>query len=398
MSTSKAAERLVIEFGRAVHRYGAPAHRLEEALVHLSRGLGLKGEFFSTPTSLIAAFEGGHTTLVRVDPGDIDLEKLALLDGVVDDVVLKQVSPEEALARVQAIVEAPPPHGPLAIAVAHGLAAGGAARFFTGGAREIATAAVIGLVLGALSVVLSRSVSANRAYPLVASFLASILAAASSWWLGGAAQVATLAGLIVLVPGLTLTVAMAELATRNLVSGTARLMAAGIVFLEIGLGVALGETVSAALFESPPAVTTIAPAAWTEGLALVFSSVGVTMLFQARLSRLPVIVAACFLSFWGARLGAQLFGPALGVFLGAFGVALASNLYARLPNRSALVTLVPALLLLVPGSLGYRSLTSLLHRDTLAGVETATSMFVVAAAIVGGLLMANLAAQPRRSF
>lgn len=391
-------EHLVVEFGRALHRYGAPAHRLEEALVHLSRGLGLKGEFFSTPTSLIAAFGSGNTTLIRIEPGDMDLEKLALLDSVVDDVVLRRVSADEALARVDAIVAAPAPHGPLVVILAHGIVSGAAGRFFAGGLREVLASVVIGLALGALALVLGRSVTATRAYPLLASFLAALLASLSSWLVGAQAAVATLAGLIVLLPGLTLTVAMAELATRNLVSGTARLMSAGIVFLEIALGVALGETVSTALFGPPPPLVTSPPAAWTEGLALVFAAASVTVLFQAKARRLLVVLVACFLAFWGARLGALLLGPALGVFLGAFLVTFASNLHARLPGRSALVTLVPALLLLVPGSLGYRSLTALLHKDTLAGVETGSSMFLVAAAIVGGLLTANLAAPPPRSF
>jgi len=54
-------------------------------------------------------------------------------------------------------------------------------------------------------------------------------------------------------------------------------------------------------------------------------------------------------------------------------------------------------LLLVPGSMGFRGMESLLDRDTLTGVETVFAMFVVAIAIVAGLLIANALVQPRRS-
>jgi uncharacterized membrane protein YjjB (DUF3815 family) len=60
------------------------------------------------------------------------------------------------------------------------------------------------------------------------------------------------------------------------------------------------------------------------------------------------------------------------------------------------VVLIPAALLLVPGSMGFRGMTSLLARDTVSGLESMFAMFVVAAAIVGGLLVANATLAPRR--
>jgi uncharacterized membrane protein YjjB (DUF3815 family) len=54
------------------------------------------------------------------------------------------------------------------------------------------------------------------------------------------------------------------------------------------------------------------------------------------------------------------------------------------------------MILLVPGSLGFRGISSLLDRDTLTGIETTFAMFVVAMAIVAGLLIANAAVSPRR--
>jgi uncharacterized membrane protein YjjB (DUF3815 family) len=55
------------------------------------------------------------------------------------------------------------------------------------------------------------------------------------------------------------------------------------------------------------------------------------------------------------------------------------------------------MLLLVPGSLGLRGVSSLLDRDTLTGVESAFATVVVAMAIVAGLLTANAVVSPRRS-
>ena len=51
----------VLRLARALHSYGIPAHRLEEILERAAQKLGLEGQFFSTPTSIIAT--------VNVSPG-----------------------------------------------------------------------------------------------------------------------------------------------------------------------------------------------------------------------------------------------------------------------------------------------------------------------------------------
>jgi uncharacterized membrane protein YjjB (DUF3815 family) len=58
--------------------------------------------------------------------------------------------------------------------------------------------------------------------------------------------------------------------------------------------------------------------------------------------------------------------------------------------------MTPGILLLVPGSLGFRSLTSFLDDQALLGTEWAFQTGLVAVALVGGLLAANVVLPPRR--
>jgi uncharacterized membrane protein YjjB (DUF3815 family) len=60
------------------------------------------------------------------------------------------------------------------------------------------------------------------------------------------------------------------------------------------------------------------------------------------------------------------------------------------------VIVVPGILLLVPGSVGFRSLTSLIEREALTGIETAFSMILTAIALVAGMLMAGVIVPERR--
>ena len=59
--------------------------------------------------------------------------------------------------------------------------------------------------------------------------------------------------------------------------------------------------------------------------------------------------------------------------------------------------MVPGIMLLVPGSIGFRSVTSFVEANALAGVESAFSMMLVAVGLVVGLLLANAAVMPRRA-
>src|SRR6187401_3571378 len=75
----------VMELGAALHRFGTPAHRLEATMGAVARQLSLEAHILSTPTSVMAGFgplTDQRSVLVRVDPGEIDLEKLAALDRV----------------------------------------------------------------------------------------------------------------------------------------------------------------------------------------------------------------------------------------------------------------------------------------------------------------------------
>ncbi len=399
---------LVIRLGRALHAYGTSAHRLEMALGRVASRLGLQGQFFATPTAIFASFgegeggqAGGRTVLVRAEPGGVDLEKLTLLEEVLGDVLAGRVEAGEAARRVDAVVASPSRYGPLLSTLASALASGAAARFFGGGLREIAAAAGIGLAIGLLARLVAGRSNAGRLFEPLSAFFATAAAAslavltAGTSWGPIAAYIVALAGMIVLVPGLTLTIALSELGARHLVSGSARLAGAVVTFLLIGFGVALGQRVAEALLGKTPAAAPQALPAWTEAPALAVTALGLMVLFRARPRDYPWVLAGTVLALAGSRFGSGWLGAELGAFVGAFLLGLGSNLFRRVFNRPAAIPQVPGLMLLVPGSLGFRSVSALLAQDVLAGIHAAFTMTLVAVSLVTGLLIANVLAAPR---
>lgn len=407
-----AAIEFVLRLARALHRYGTPAHRLEEALLECCRRLGVRAEVFTTPTTIIMSFGEPaelRTRMMRVEGGELDMEKLARVDALADDVASFRLTPTEGVRELAAILAARPRFGRVLSTLAAGWTAGALAVFIGGSLADVGVAAFVGLLVGLLAQVAQRSTDQARVFELVgAAFTAFTASIASSLWSAITPSIVTVSALLILLPGLSLTVAMTELATRNLMSGTSRLMSAVIVLLELVVGVAIGEKVATALVTVHQAVPVPLPE-WSRWAALGVSALGVAIVVQAQPRAFGWIIAACVLSYLGTLAGTawlaggatdsklSALGAQLGVLVGALALGVLANLYARLLDRPAQVVAVPAMLLLVPGSMGFRGMASLLDRDTLTGVESVFAMFVVALAIVAGLLIANAVVSPRRS-
>jgi len=390
----------LLRLGRALHTYGSGAHRLEDVLAHVTEKLGLEGQFFSTPTSIFAAFgsQGEQRThLIRVEPGEVNLGKLADLDEVVIEVLRTGLTPGAGSRRIDEIVDAPCRYNTALDVASFGAISATGAVFLGGGLKELLVSAVIGLAIGLVSLVMRRSGNLRRVFTAVAAFVASILASLATIWIGGySVFTATLAGLIVLLPGLNLTVAMRELSTQHLASGTARLSGAFVVFLELIFGVALGTRIAILLLDHIPVARVVPLPAWAYLLALLVAPLALTVRLRAHPRDAIWIVFAGVLAVAGTRIGSSLLDPELGVFFGAVTIGAASNLYARIFNRPSLVTWVPGLLMLVPGSIGLRSLASLMDDRILVGVETAFKMILIAIALVAGTLIANIILPPRK--
>jgi len=122
---------------RALSAYGENADDLEQDLTACARSLGLRAQFFTTPTAVFASFQEGDeesTRLLRITEARIDLQALSLVHGVLSAVTAGTTGVEPGLAELK-LIRASPPRFPWYMRV---LASGlGAASFaiFLGGAQ-----------------------------------------------------------------------------------------------------------------------------------------------------------------------------------------------------------------------------------------------------------------------
>jgi uncharacterized membrane protein YjjB (DUF3815 family) len=129
---------------------------------------------------------------------------------------------------------------------------------------------------------------------------------------------------------------------------------------------------------------------WTEWAGLLVAPLAFTVLLSARRQDAPLIVIACAAAYITSKLAGAAVGEELGAFLGAFVVSAGSNLLARARRRVAMVTQVPGLLILVPGSIGFRSVTSLLGQEVETGIQTGFRVAIVGISLAAGILAGNV--------
>jgi uncharacterized membrane protein YjjP (DUF1212 family) len=378
---------VLMDLAAALHRYGATADRLEEGMDEAAAGFGVDARFLATPTSIMVATQEG-TRLLRVDPGQVDLSRLVALEALLTQIA-NGMPIDAARARLREIESSPDHYGRWTTLAAFALASAAAARFLGGGTTEIACGLVEGAAVGMMAIGLQGR--SARIFEPLAAFVVTALAIAGGR-LGAAIDVAIVAGLIVLVPGMTLTTAMTELAGRHLVSGGARLTGALMVLLELGFGVALASRLGASWWTTHRVIPL---PEWTLFVAIAASLPALTVLLRAPLRDLPAIVLGSVAGYLGARLGAATVGADLAAFSGAVALTACAEGYRRVTGRPSVVVQVPSLMLLVPGTIGFRSVSALVAEDAFVGVKHAFDMMLVAASIVVGTLVTALLTRPR---
>ena len=414
-STSRSAEALehatthcLVRLGIAMHEVGFASHEIESSVREAARALETAAEVFATPTALFIGVgpQGAQRTLLhRLEPANDDISGMADVLDIARAICAGAVAPREAEAQLDALTRAraiPPSHqAHVEWIFAFAISSGGAAALFGGGGAEVGMA----LALSTLIACIARLTSIGAApvlgecvIAMTSSFGASL--AGSLGWIS-APDIVALASIIVFLPGLAMTRGLADLARRDLAAGTARLMGALTGFLSLGLGVALGHALTRgavdvlALPDLP-----LAPPATHWSLKVIASLVtppALAVLLNARRREVLAIGVGTVIASLGTEFGAALMGPNLGVGLGALALGLFANAWASRRRRPTATILVPGLILLVPGTMGLRSLELLMSAKTVDGISIAFETLWISAALVAGLVVANALNPPPRA-
>ncbi len=400
----------LLEIGATLASYGCPSYRLEDVIRLVADVEGYRAEPFALPTGLflrVVEKERGVVPvpevhrMTRLSDWGVDLDRLTAVDALFNDVVERRTTIEQARARIREIVKRPPLWSPELVWAATTVAAGAAAVFFRGQLVDVLVAAVVGAAIGGTRVLLDR----KPAQRLLSEFLGGLFAAVCAWlatrlWPSASPEVIVLAGAISLFPGMTFTTGLAEVAQKNLVSGGARLMESAVTLLMILFGVALVAGVEKLAGITLPLGNAIRVGLGLpyQAAALVVSSLAFGITFQVPRRYMWAALVSGATGYTVTALAVRYLpeAPHVSAFCAALAVCVLSNVLARVTGRPSQLFQLPGMILLVPGSFGFVSLGQLLAKKPEEGVQAAFTMAFVGAALVIGVLVANVVAPARK--
>lgn len=409
MTEATYSERIAFieELAWHLHAYGTTAERMEGAIELVAQRLQVECEPWSNPTGIILSFRDPTrptrhtdvTRIVRPGLGDTNLRRLCAADGIAEAVISGRMNIATGRAALRELERPASTRAKASLVSGFLLASTAVAGLFRLPWLDIGIAAVTGLLIGLLLVAAQSRPRLREGFEALAGLLAGSMAIAASHWFGPLnLNTVIIASLIVLVPGMTLTLAASELANRHLVSGTARFAGAVMTVVNLTIGTAIALAM-AGFLDIQPQVRALRPQPeWVVWCALALGAYAFAVLFQARRRDYPLVMAAAVGGYLVSRYGGEWLGAAAGVFLAALATTAAGNAYARMANRPGALVRLPGIIMLVPGSVALRGVVSMVQsQDLSVGQTAALAVFNTLMALVAGLVFGNLLTSARRN-
>ncbi|GAB5381336.1 MAG: threonine/serine exporter family protein [Aliiglaciecola sp.] len=397
--------RFILKLGKMLHKYGSPSFRLEAYLTEISTYLGVHASFISTPTSLSMVLwsdrhEEEYNHAARMQPGELDMNSLSLTDELANQLLAGEISLEEASIRLDEIDATPSPYNKFLTALAFGLSTSAFALLMGAGLIEIFWSGALGLLVYVWTLWALRSRRVGLMLEPVASFTVGFAACAINYYFacGFNIWLIILSSLIILVPGLSLTMGLAELSSRNMVSGTARVMDAMMQLFKLYFGAFIGITLGSHLFGQQDIQVADTLPFWFNWVGVLMLSIGLVAIFRTRPKHIPWAIASTVIAYSASTWGSGFLDNGLGAFLGAFALGVFANAFSRIVNAPSTIAAMHGLIVLVPGSKTYIGLNSFISgQDIIKAEHIGQETFLILMSLIAGLIFANVAMPTRKA-
>jgi uncharacterized membrane protein YjjP (DUF1212 family) len=405
----KAICEFIMSYGEALQYFGGTAQRIESNMTDLSKHFSLDGQFFSTPTSLQGSFKkmGDEnfdyiTRIIRVYPGDTHLKKISALNLITENVKENKSTVREAIQEIKCLSKDENKITLLEKVTYYGLCSSAFIVFLGGNWGDFFFSLFLGSFIGAISFLLVDKQDENlrSLVEIITSFMAIVLASFAARYFSINPGLIALASVIEYLPGLAMTMALSELANRQLASGTARFFAGIMDLLKLTFGVAIGLSLMTSLDKFLPSAHLISfnhIPLWFKWAYLPIAAFGYTLSFHAQLKDYKHIMCITFFSLIVSTTLDHYLDKLLAIVLSSFLLALFSNFLAKRFKKISQMYLLPGLLIMVPGSIGFRSLSYLFNQNTILGISELFNMMSIAMCLVAGIFLGNSFIRPSKS-
>jgi uncharacterized membrane protein YjjP (DUF1212 family) len=408
---------------KLLHTSGSSTHRTEVLALAAATGMGIFASISVFPTYIIVTFHASidqiHNKVSLAAPLlDSPTQEVlmpetfhfaleqgfngAKLQDVIDLAVMtsqKSISISRLNERLDELTVEKPLYSNWLQVVCFAVSSGCSPLLFYGGAWIDGLAAfIIGAIVGILSIQFGRIKRFLRVAEMFISIFVGFATYSASTFVPDFCPFAvSLSAIIWLLPGLSITTAVSELAAHSLVSGTSRFFGAIITALQVGFGLAIGsnlviwrnKSVEDDIVKGCPLRVSL----WYSPLFLLAVATSFNVLLNCR----PTQFAASTVTAIGGWLvfflvSSESFGlldSDSSVAVSAFAIGVIGQIIALITNHSPTTTIVCGIIMLVPGGLAVRGAASMFTSRGVSAIDFGVSMITTSFSITMGLIVAK---------
>ena len=392
-----AAFRFVAALGAAMAAANYPVTMVRGAMYATTRSYGLNAQLLALPNYVQVGSETGDNLYIANPDFDVRFDQSFELAKLVARAPSGSISPEEGMAELDRIRHQQRRFPVWVTVLGYAVQSAGLALILQPTPWSLVGAAIMGLLVGTLSVLGRRIEAVGYMLPTICAFLvAFIVFRFNSRWHVGADSLRVLAApLAAFLPGAAITLAVIELSTQHVVSGASRLVAGFMQIAQLAFGILIAAQLAGIADTNLDTTEFNRLGAWAPLLGVVIYGLGAMLYFGPPTSFLPWMLLMLLTAYGGQWVGNAVLGSYASGFGGGLTLIICALAISHRPNTPPTVSLViPGFWLLVPGSLGFMGVTALLGTHSTA-VFTATliSMMSIAVGVQTGLLLWRAAIQ-----
>lgn len=392
-----AAPQFVAALGAAMAAANYPVTMVHRVMEQTARAYGLDHEFLALPNYVQVGSASGEGIYIANPDFNVRYDQSFPLATLVARAPSGTVSPEEGMAELDRIRNLDKRFPVWVTILGYAVQSVGLALILQPTPWSLYGAAILGLLVGGLSVIGRRIEAIGYMLPTVCAFLVAFIVFTfeNRWHVGTDSLRALAAPLATFLPGAAITLAVIELTTHHVVSGASRLVAGFMQIAQLAFGILVAAQIAG--IADANLVTTqlnrLGP--WAPILGVLVYGLGIWLNFAPPAKFLPWMALMLYVAYAGQWVGNAVLGSYASGFGGGMALIIFALAISHRPNTPPTMSLVvPGFWLLVPGSLGFMGVTQLLGTHS-TGVFTATliSMMSIAVGVQTGLLLWRAAIQ-----
>lgn len=388
-------------FGKGLIAAGSSVGAVERTLSEVAGAYELDCEVVALPNVLLLRLDRSSQAFVDFAVQELTslrLDQMSALVQLIDEAKHRQILLRNALEQANAILAKRHRFGTAMIVFGYVLSSIGLTLLYRPEPLALLITGTAGALVGAMVLWFQRYPRFSLLLPVIAAFVVStlIFTLAQEGVIEGSATL-IIPPLVTFLPGAMLTTGMIELASKQILSGSARLIYGATTLFLLYIGIAGGLTLSGLPSMYVYALEASTFPWWAPPLGTLLFGVGTFVRLSGANRDLLWMLLVLYIAMVSQTLGERFLSPYFGALLGAMMMALSSELIARSPRRTpALVAQALAFWFLVPGSRGLLGVTNILGADYQSAVIGIGEMVGLMGAIAVGVLAGALIVAPQQ--